>query len=383
MKETALRRKTMTKDKALEHLIGVIYETALDPSLWPEVMTLCARQVDGIAAHIMTVDKHRQSPTFLVAAGDGDLSARENQSQYLNYYVNIDPRMQVMATAKLHEWRYCTDHLDQKYVNHNEFYQDFLLPSGGRYAMGAWIDEGSAEKTVLGLHRHQGQPLFGAAERQVAAQFSGHLQRSIRLQKHTLALQDKAMLGARAIDTLNLPMLIVDAKATIRHLNLQAEILLQNSRRSGFSSQNQRLSALHPDDNQKLATLIAQATSVPAQGGATFLCHGAQQAFVTPLSRESSFANEWRINLALLVILESGKSISSLPLLGKLYNLSPAELKCAAALLAGQTADAYAQESGLARNTVRTQIKNLLRKTATVKQSDLLALLSRSPPLAD
>jgi len=372
----------MMNDKALEHLIGEIYETALNPGLWPEVMTLCARQVNGIAAHIMTVDKRRQYPKFLVAAGDGDLPAPENQSHYLNYYLKIDPRMQAMETAKLHEWRYCTHYMDQQFVNRNEFYQDFLLPSGGRYAMGAWIDDGDAEKTVLGLHRCQGQPEFSEGERRIAEQFSSHLQRSLRLQRHTQALQDKAWLGARAIDALNLPMLIVDATGAIRHLNAQAEALLQNSCVSGFSYHNQRLSALYPDDSQKLAALITQATSTPAQGGATFLGHGTQQAFVTPLPARSPFVQEWQINLALLAILESGKSIAPLPLLGKLYNLSPAELKCAAALLAGQTAETYAQATGLAENTVRTQIKNLQRKTGTGRLSDLLALLSRAPPLA-
>ncbi len=371
----------MTKDKALEDLIGAIYETALNPGMWPEVMTLCARQVDGVAAHIMTVDKCRESPVFLVAAGDGDLPTPENQNHYLNYYVKIDPRMQVMAAAKLHEWRYCTHYLDQQYVNHNEFYQDFLLPSGGRYAMGAWINDSSSEKTVLGLHRCQGQPEFSEGERRIAEQFSRHLNRSLRLQQHTQALQDKAWLGARAIDALSLPMLIVDATASIRHLNLQAETLLKDNSTSGFSSYNQRLSAQHPDDNQKLAALITQATSTPAQGGAAFLSNGTQQAFATPLPARSPFVQEWQINLALLVILESGKVISPLPLLGKLYNLSPAELKCAAALLAGQTVENYAQASGLAENTVRTQIKNLQRKTGTGKQSELLALLSRAPPL--
>ena len=372
----------MTKDKALDKLIGAIYETALNPALWPEVMKLCARQVDGIAAHIMTVDKRRENPTFLIAAGDGDLPTPENQTHYLNYYVKIDPRMQVMESAKLHEWRYCTHYLDQQYVNHNEFYQDFLLPSGGRYAMGAWIDDSQTEKTVLGLHRGEGQPEFSEGERRIAEQFSGHLNRSLRLHRHTKALEDKASLGARAIDALNMPMLIVDSTATIRHLNHQAEALLQNSKVSGVSSQNQRLLALHPDDNQKLAALIAQATATPAQGGAAFLNNGTQQAYATPLPAKSAYVQDWQIDLALLIIMENGKILSPLTLLSKLYNLSPAEVKCATALLAGQTAETFAQASGLAETTVRTQIKNLQRKTGTSKQSDLMALLSRAPPLA-
>lgn len=374
----------MTDNQQLDHLISVLYETVMTSDLWSEAILLCARQAGCSAAHIMTVDNQSQRPVFLVAAGDGSLPSVENQNNYLNYYLDIDPRMSIMDKTGLNQWRICSDYMNQQFVNRNEFYQDFLIPGGARYAMGIWLDQDSERKTVFGLHRSLGQKPFGNSDQKTAERFINHLQRVWRLQKHTKNLQYQAELGARAIDAFALTMLIVDKKATILHLNNAAEKLL-NTRFAGLKSSAGRLSADSPEDNHKLAALVIQATTAPALGGAMFLRSGhdlrTRQVFVTPLPAASPFVKDWQAPLALILILETGLSLSSVQLLGKLYNLSPAELKIVSALLAGKSPEEYALEAGVSLNTVRTQIKTLYRKTGTSRQSELVALLSRTPPV--
>jgi DNA-binding CsgD family transcriptional regulator len=84
---------------------------------------------------------------------------------------------------------------------------------------------------------------------------------------------------------------------------------------------------------------------------------------------------------ALGLMPENSKSITTLDLPGKLYNLSAAELRVASALLAGDSPEDYAMAAGVKMNTVRTRIKTLFYKTDTKKQLELVALLSKLPPL--
>jgi DNA-binding CsgD family transcriptional regulator len=65
----------------------------------------------------------------------------------------------------------------------------------------------------------------------------------------------------------------------------------------------------------------------------------------------------------------------------KLYDLSPAELRVAAALLSGKSPEHYALEAGVTMNTVRTQLKSLFQKTGTGRQAELVAVLGRVPSL--
>ena len=375
----------MTSERQFDHLIGAIYETALDPGLWTEALLQCSRQLGGIAAHIMTFDKRRRQPVLTMAGSEEAILTPDMEVSYANYYMNIDPRMKMMAVSGLHRWRLCQDYISERFVERDEFYQDFLIPNGGRYSMGAWIDENPVGRTIISVHRSIGHSPFGAAELITARRIAPHLQRALRLQGNTQGLQHKAELGALAIDALSMAMLIVDGNACILHLNSGAEALL-NSRLGGLCSHGGRLSADNSIINQKLAALIAQAASHPAVGGAMFLNGAADQArqlFVTPLPAASPFVKDWQTPLALVLAPDAGKSLSSLELLGKLYNLSPAELKLAAALVAGTSPEDYALQAGVTLNTVRTQIKNLYRKTGVGRLPELVVLLSRTPPLAD
>lgn len=369
------------EDEQLDYLIGILYETALDPSLWSEAMELCARFTGGILGHMLTIDKRLNQPIF--SAAGGDFATLENESGYVDYYMSIDPRMtsNMMDSAAVHEYRFCHAYLNKKFVNTNEFYQDFLIPAGGRYSMGAWVDDSDTHHTLIGLHRRVDQPLFGDTERMAAQRFSRHIQRALRLQTHTRSLQSKAELGARAIEAMSLAMLIVDASGTILHLNTVAEQLLSSST-CELNYKSGRLSATHPANKSRLSALICDATHSPAIGGGMFLS-GAKprQLFVTPLPAASPFNQDWQIPLALILIVDADKVLSPLQLLGKLYDFSPAELRIASALLAGKSSEEYAQEANVTLNTVRSQLKSLFRKTGTRRQAELVAILSRVPPL--
>jgi hypothetical protein len=47
----------MTDDEQLDHLIGVLYETALDPSRWKEAIGLCGQYTRGVDAQLLTMSK--------------------------------------------------------------------------------------------------------------------------------------------------------------------------------------------------------------------------------------------------------------------------------------------------------------------------------------
>jgi len=372
----------MTDDKKLDHLIGVLYETVLDPGRWREALGLCGQYAGSVDAQLLTFNKTTQ--TLISAVLAGTLFPEQGNIDYVNYYGAIDPRIKIfkiLNQGAIDEWRLCHDVNSQYFVDHSEFYQDFLIAYGARYGMNGRIDENHNQYTSLGLLRAVGQQPFGDAEQRAAQRFSGHLQRALRLQQHTQALHTKAELGVRAIDALALSVLIVDGKGLILHLNASAGHLLK-SRFIGLLCKTGRLSSIDPSNKNRLATLIIDATDNPAVGGAMFL-NGEQsrQVFVTPLPAASAFAEEWQKPLALVLVMEASTKLSAVDMLGKLYSLTPAELRLASALLVGNSPEEYAKQAGVMASTIRSQLKSLFRKTGTSRQSELVALLSRVPPL--
>jgi DNA-binding CsgD family transcriptional regulator len=87
---------------------------------------------------------------------------------------------------------------------------------------------------------------------------------------------------------------------------------------------------------------------------------------------------------AILVCVTDPDAASRLPVrqLAELFGLTAAEGALAADLLAGKEPREIADASGRSINTVRTHLAKLMAKTNVNRQSDLMRLLARLPPLA-
>ena len=68
-------------------------------------------------------------------------------------------------------------------------------------------------------------------------------------------------------------------------------------------------------------------------------------------------------------------------LLGGLFDLTPAESRLARAIAGGATVQDYARGAAISVETVRTQLKAIMVKTGTHRQSDLVRLLASTAPL--
>jgi DNA-binding CsgD family transcriptional regulator len=64
-------------------------------------------------------------------------------------------------------------------------------------------------------------------------------------------------------------------------------------------------------------------------------------------------------------------------LLVKLFGLTSAEAKLASIIAEGVNPEQAAEELGISRETARNQLKAVFAKTATHRQSELVALLAR------
>lgn len=64
-------------------------------------------------------------------------------------------------------------------------------------------------------------------------------------------------------------------------------------------------------------------------------------------------------------------------LLAGVYGLTHAEARLAAALAAGKSLQQYADQTRHSRNTVKSRLSAIFRKTGVSRQSDLIRLLAQ------
>jgi DNA-binding CsgD family transcriptional regulator len=282
----------------------------------------------------------------------------------------------------------------------SEFYCDFGRHYGLRYVVGTVVPLGEAGTMPIGLHRPEGRPRFGAAERRLLEAVLPHLRRALQLRhrlKGTATAAAGASLGLAALDALAMGVLVLDAECRVLLANAAAEAMaatagaaLRLQRGTGMRGATV-VSAGHHADRAALGRLVrATALGVGAggtlrlRGGATDGAAPVLAALVMPLpGRLSGVAPgtgglgraEGRA-LVLLRDVARGPTTPGAELLQGLFGLTRAEAEVARALCGGATKGAVAASRGLRETTVRSQVRAVLDKTGAANLRDLERLLA-------
>ena len=152
----------------------------------------------------------------------------------------------------------------------------------------------------------------------------------------------------------------------------------------GLSQRRDGLRGDYRDEDAVLQRLIrdAVATGVGAgvsSGGVTKLSRPSLRrplvAVVSPLRNEIPFLGRQRAAAVVFVRDPERQPEAPVDVLRRLWSLTPAEAKVGHELVIGHNIDEIAQMLGLANDTVRKHVKQILSKTGTRRQSELVALI--------
>ncbi len=205
---------------------------------------------------------------------------------------------------------------------------------------------------------------------------------------HAPSTSDTTRLPAlAALDLFSVGVLIVDASSFLFHANAAGDAIL--ARGDGLScTPSGWIVARSHAETQRLHRLVAAAASpAAADPSAAVGAVRASRAEVRPpllvtvstLPQARHALPGHRPMAVLLVADLQARAAPPMEALCALYGLTPAEARLTAALAAGQGLRDYATGSGIALCTARWQLQQVLAKTDTHRQSDLVRLILAGP----
>jgi len=139
--------------------------------------------------------------------------------------------------------------------------------------------------------------------------------------------------------------------------------------------------------NEALRQAIAAAAADPAFGSRSIPipAGGGEPALIAHLLPIRRTAHDIFATADLLLVLTAvvapGAPLTEM--LHGLFDLTPAEARVARALAAGLSVEEISTQSATSRETVRTQLKGVMAKTATSRQAELVRLLAGASPLTE
>jgi DNA-binding CsgD family transcriptional regulator len=369
--------RTLTED-----IGSLIDRAAFDPTAWDDVIAAFARAMPGGKAGFQVVDIHGESAVPLTASGwpDGIVEA------YAQYYNSINPWMPVMLTAPSMQPIFSERMLPASQFAHTEFYTDWLARAGGAEgSTGMRIAESDGRLGFISLHYDvRRAESANAVYEPLLGSLASRIRRAMDVSRRVRIGQ----LGGPLLDALVEPAFLVRHDLRIYGTNAAAEALLRDGAVLRCGARDM-LEARDADLFARIRTAVVSACdpSAPAAplatGAAVATAWGAFAACTMPVDPKFLSAGGMGLlvlpaRLALLILRRCAPARDPAELrqaLMRTYGLTAAEARLASALDGTASLKDVAEQFGIARETARSHLRSIFRKTGTARQAELTRLI--------
>jgi DNA-binding CsgD family transcriptional regulator len=373
----------MNRSVELHDVLGLVYEAALAPQLWPRALEGIADISRADCAALLVQDQVNGKGSAMLARVDPAVLSLQ-----FGYYATRNPvragRDRALGlSGGSADWhtRVVTDEeaLPKSELMRSEYYNDFLRPFGIHSGLMIGLALDATRFATVNLLRSPRRDRFEHPEIALAKQMQPHLIRAFELDRRLSEARQLSDCLAQSLDRSPHGIYLVDGDSRVRHVNRAGETLAAEGRwlllRDGI------LRAANWDTTRALHQLIAGAGDTEPRGGALSLnrprFRRPLSVIVAPLrSDQPSFIRQPPSVVVCATDPETGIALPE-DRLRALFGFTAAEAKIAIELLTGCDPAAIAERKSLSVNTVRVHIARIMAKTDTNRQAELVRLLER------
>ncbi len=366
----------MTEDDATT-LTGLIYDAAFDEAGWVPVMNRLADAVGGGATAF--IRKH-------LGTGQGrGLFSRITAAQFTAFFARFaraNPLAEAIAPlpagAFLIDWQV----MEKRRLMRSEYYNEFLLRREIHGVLGLMVWRQGPDAAIINLTRPPGSGEFQPRHAAILGPFMPHLRRAVAIAERLPPWLPGARSAEPALDLWQMPTLLLAADLRLLYANPAAERIL--AAQDGIGLRQGMLVASDPGANRGLAALILRAavTEPPAGGTLAVPRRSGRRPYlvqVMPRRREhvGLFPAPARV-LVSLTDLDAARGPAPAAVRAA-FTLTPAQAEIAAAFARGRSLRGIAGELGISLFTVRRHLADVMARTETHSQTELVQLLLRLP----
>jgi DNA-binding CsgD family transcriptional regulator len=375
----------MCERPELTDIIAGAYDAALDSTLWPDVLARIAEFVNGRVGGLLVKDQVHKCVNARCHSG-GD-------PHYMQLYEQTYSQLGPVATSLFCDVGRVVaipDLMPYKEFCRGRFYQEWARPQG-------WVDVAVAvlEKTAdgcayLSMARDEASGMVDDDMRRRMALIAPHVQRAVLISRTIDFKHAEAATFAEILDDLSFGLFLVDARGLLVYANAAGNGMLAAG--DLLRSTSGRLVAVDAHVDQTLRETVIAAGHGDAEVGTKGIAlpltaHNDEPyvAHVLPLmSGARRLAGAAYEATAALFVRKATMEIPSPPeVIGKTYQLTPAELRVLFGIVQIGGVPEVAAALGVADATIKTHVSRLFEKTGTGRQADLVRLVAGfSMPLA-
>jgi DNA-binding CsgD family transcriptional regulator len=371
----------MSESEQLSVLIGDIYDAALDPTLWSKVLAGSARFVDGFSAALLFKDATKKNGNLYYDTGD---IAPHYKQLYFDTYVRFDPSTTSHVLAEVGEPIATADFMPYDEFLETRFYKEWARPQQLADFVTAVLEKSATGAGLFGVFRHERHGPADEEMRRRMRLIIPHIRRAALIGRVIDLKTAEADTLADTVDGVSAGMFMVDANARIVHANASGHAMLAQG--SLLRAVSGKLAPNDASAEHGLHEVCAMAERGDAAVGVKGIAiplmaidgehHVAHVLPLTSGARRRAGAT-YTAAAAVFVHKAALDTPSPQEVIGKLYKLTPTELRVLLAIVEVGGVPDVAQALGIAGSTVKTHLARLFSKTGTNRQVDLVKLMAR------
>ena len=375
----------MSNNEHLSALIGEIYDAALDPAQRLEVLDKIANFTGGQSGGLLLQHSLGMSEKLYCYIG----TAPQVLQAYSECYPDFDSTAaqrsigaeRVVSTADL---------VPYDEFRRGRFYREWARPHGWSDIASAVIEKTSTCCTFLSIVRHEANGMVDDEMRRRMALVIPHVRRALLIGK-TLELKEaQAACFSDILDRFSAGMILVDGQGRIVHCNAAGNAILDAA--DFLRAVGGRLVAGNAGINSALREIAISAEAGDAALGVKGIvlpltAHDGERYFIHVLPLTSGARRRaglaYNAVAALFVRRATLEAASPDEVIGKMYKLTPTELRVLHAIVDVGGVPEVAAAFGVAATTIKTHLGRLFEKTGVARQADLVKLVAGfATPLA-
>jgi DNA-binding CsgD family transcriptional regulator len=365
---------------AFSSIITDIYDCAVDPTLWPDTLGRINQQMKGAYLAVNLFDKATQTGRHAYhSVWDADWLER------LNAYVFEIPGMSQQLFGAIDTPNSSLSQVSEAELRASRFFKEWAAPQG-------LLDGGSIKFVdtvstigILSFVVPDNRPPVTAEEHAHIQFLSPHIRRAMMIGDLIDAKDIELCSYRAAMDRLDFPLILSDARGKIHFANQAASALLD----SGDVVRDQRGKLVVADLARKPALDDALARAhrgdrdIGLYGIGIPLSRDFERptvGYVLPLNQSDARHLTGGASAAVFFSTGAGGMPVVEAVLSTLYGLTPTEVRVAREISGGDTTRAIGKRLNMSENTVKTHVRHIFEKTGITRQTELVRLLADLSP---
>lgn len=361
-----------------DSLVGTIYDAAFDERLWVPAMNRMADLVGGASTMLIRKDLNTGQGRGLFGRVDETMFA-----DYFGRFAQDNPLASAVshmsAGSFLIDWQV----MRKGDLVRSAYYNEFLSRLGIHSILGLMIWRRGSEVAIINLTRPLRQGDYQPEDAARLTMLMPHLRRAVHIASQPRTELSGTHLAEAGIEAWRDATVLLDGAGKVLHANALARDILD--RHDGLALCGGRIAAGDPEIALRLRGVAAGCANRPeaARGDSFVVARAGDRrpylVTVVPVRRNEGILFPDQIRVVMTIIDLDRRHRPDREILLSAFGLSRAQANVAALLAAGQSGAEIALALGISQFTVRRHLADIMDRTGTRRQSDLVRLLLSVP----